>query len=146
MTRKLDDIEKKQIFNVPDGYFKSLPDQILSKVDQKEAKTIYFSPILKWSASIAATIALIIAVSIFTNQPSTVPEIAFDEFTDEQLVDYLIESQGTVDLLAEAVLTTDDWEEMVSEADDISAYLMEEDLLNDILIVDSDSLTIDVFN
>jgi hypothetical protein len=98
--KKLEDIPKKNIFEVPDGYFEKLPGIIQSRVAKPE-------PIRLWVTSLkyALPILAIMAVGIFWFAGQT--EKSFDEqlagIQTEQLIAYLNDSDLQIDNLSETV-------------------------------------------
>jgi hypothetical protein len=54
--KKLEDISKKNIFEVPDGYFEKLPGIIQARVAKPES-TPWFVPTLKFALPIVAVLA-----------------------------------------------------------------------------------------
>ena len=59
MKHKLDDIDKKEVFQVPEGYFEDLPMRIQKRVDSEKPVTRQqFIP--KWGLALASSIALIV--------------------------------------------------------------------------------------
>ena len=142
MTKKLNEIEKKELFRTPEGYFNKLPDQLLDKINTSESSTYSIAPVWRWSASIAATILIVLSVNYMLSTNSTEAELSFEDFTDEELVEYLNGNQIQTESLAEALLQEDDWNEIIESSDDVSAYLLEEEILEDISWFEVDTLNI----
>ena len=103
---KLHDIEKKNIFEVPDGYFDKLPQLIQARVAAKE-KTVFSLPAFVFNFKYAFAIVLVAVVSVivfrnYTIQPMPVG-MALQEINTETLIAYLGESDITEEEIIEAV-------------------------------------------
>ncbi|WP_424964179.1 hypothetical protein [Ekhidna sp.] len=88
MKHKLDDIDKKEVFKVPEGYFEGLPMRIQKRVDSEKPVTRQqFTP--KWGLALAASIALVVTFVfvLYNNGPS--PEDMLAEISQDELVAYL---------------------------------------------------------
>jgi hypothetical protein len=98
--KKLEDISKKNIFEVPEGYFEKLPGIIQARVVKPE-------PVRIWVASLkyALPVLAIMAFGIFWLTGSS--EKSFDEqlagIQTEQLIAYLNDADLQIDDLSEAV-------------------------------------------
>jgi hypothetical protein len=94
---KLEDIPKKQIFNVPDGYFDKLPSRIQSRVsDQRSAR---MQPVLRYAMQYALPVLLVAAILFYFYRPSN-PEAAS--------ILASVETEDLIIFLQETDLTTDD--------------------------------------
>lgn len=90
MNKKLSDIEKKNQFEVPDGYFEDLPLRIQKRIEseQQRKQTIALP---SWSLAMAASIALIIvSVYLLQNNPSSSEDL-LAEISEEDLIAYIDE-------------------------------------------------------
>lgn len=89
MKYKLDDIEKKELFKVPDRYFEDLPMKIQNRVgSEKQVTERQFIPV--WSLALAACLALFITfVFVFNDNNGTSPEEMLAEISKDELVAYL---------------------------------------------------------
>lgn len=88
MKYKLDDIDKRQSFKVPDGYFEDLPLKIQQRISEKPKATSMALP--SWSlAAVGAVIVFFIAYVFLMpeNNPSASELLA--EVSNEELVAYL---------------------------------------------------------
>ena len=126
--KKLEDIEKKQIFEVPDGYFEKLPLRIQERVSKKSTSFRWLrSSAFRIAMPVAA--ALVVAVVWFNpfNKPTIEQELAsIDEtellaflqdsdFQSEELEAAFLLSEDDVNALEENVLGTfDSSEEMIN--------------------------------
>jgi len=101
---KLEQIEKKNIFEVPDGYFEKLPMAIQERVTSKEKKAAF--PVFAASFKYAFPVffVAIALVFIYRNYGSTsAPEQALKEVSTETLVAYLSEGDITEDELLQSI-------------------------------------------
>ena len=134
--KKLDEIPKKEVFKVPDGYFENLPGIIQARVARENpAPKSYpvFSLALKYALPVIAVFAIGLFWYTAKDQPATAESILASIQT-EDLVAYLGEDDLTTDeLLDDVVLTDEDATEIEGavyefELDDENV----EDLMNEI--------------
>ena len=109
--KKLDDIPKKQNFEVPEGYFEKLPGIIQSRVTQqtKERSWVFDFP---FALRFAVPAVILLAVGIFwysrSHMEKSVENILASVQT-EDLITYLSESDFTTEeLLEDAQLNSQD--------------------------------------
>ena len=90
MKYKLDDIEKKKVFDVPEGYFEDLPMKIQKRIESESTSKMAIAwP--KWSVALAASLPLI-AVFLFVIPSNDVnAEDLLASVTQEELIAYLDE-------------------------------------------------------
>lgn len=87
MKHKLDDIDKKEVFKVPDGYFEDLPMQIQKRITETPKRQTLRIP--SWSLALAASILLLLTfVFIFPNNNPTAEEL-LAEISQDEIVAYL---------------------------------------------------------
>ena len=103
--KKLDDIPKKQNFEVPEGYFEKLPGIIQSRVThQNKERSWVFD--LRFALRFAVPVVILLAVGIFwysrSHMEKSVENILASVQT-EDLITYLSESDFTTDELLEEV-------------------------------------------
>jgi hypothetical protein len=98
--KKLEEIAKKNIFEVPDGYFDKLPGIIQARVAKPEP-TRWLIPTLKFALPVLALVA--VGIFWFTAQTGQSIEEQLSGIQTEQLVAYLDDSDLTMDDLAETV-------------------------------------------
>ncbi|QHT70466.1 hypothetical protein GXP67_29350 [Rhodocytophaga rosea] len=94
---KLDDLEKKQVFSVPDSFFEELPGQISHKVEQGQRSLPLFElPVFRYGAALAS-ICLIILIGYFMYKPSVTgevqPEAILSQVSDQEIVLYLQQAE-----------------------------------------------------
>lgn len=89
--KRLDEIPKKQIFTVPDGYFEDLPMRIQARIQTHERKSSWI-PEFNLALKFALPIVLfgVISVIVWVNLPKTKDALAnLDTIPTEQLLAYL---------------------------------------------------------
>jgi hypothetical protein len=117
--KKLEDISKKGIFKVPDGYFEKLPGLIQSRVNEESAsreRNIF----AHYKIAFAISSILIAFVGVFwyvtnTSQP-TDAEGLLSSVPTEVLIGYLNESEiSTEDILSDIDFSESDLDELENE-------------------------------
>lgn len=102
--KKLEDIPKKDVFKVPEGYFENLPSIIQARVTgQKKERA--FLPSFSYALRYALPVVILGAIGYFwfnPAQPKTAESILATIET-EDLVAYLTETEMTTDELLESV-------------------------------------------
>lgn len=100
--KKLDDIPKKNIFNVPDGYFDKLPTKIQSRINESQGteRTIYWMRTLRLATSVI--LVLLVAGIFWYNQQGNSSDALklLSSVDTSELISYLSDS----DLLTEELL------------------------------------------
>lgn len=99
--KKLENIPKRNIFKVPDGYFENLPGIIQARVSKPEPAAPWFVPALKFALPVVALIAL--GVFWYSKQPQDTLEQQLAEIQTEQLVAFLDDATLNFDDLTESV-------------------------------------------
>ncbi|HEY8512907.1 MAG TPA: hypothetical protein VIL31_13200 [Cyclobacteriaceae bacterium] len=108
--KKLEDIPRKKIFDVPEGYFDQLPGRIQARI---AAESRDRSPSWLWGGAVRYALPILIAGAIFAGwwlkKAPEDPEAILASIETEQLVTYL-EEYGLVteDLIPYGDLTTED--------------------------------------
>ncbi|HZY82929.1 MAG TPA: hypothetical protein VFE50_25590 [Cyclobacteriaceae bacterium] len=126
--KKLDDIPKKNIFKVPDGYFEELPAVIQARM-AKEPKKSYFVPVVKYAVPVAA---MLIAALIWF-RPAASIESELDKIDSNQIALYLDNAYASdVDHEDESDWTTDELDALEQDVYSSMEYSVEEDILDDI--------------
>lgn len=98
--KQLEDIPKKNIFQVPEGYFEKLPGVIQARVAKPE-KPIWFVPVLKYALPVLAVV--VVGVLWLSTSKSTGLEEQLAAIQTEQLIAYLDDSDLNMEELAESV-------------------------------------------
>jgi len=108
--KKLEDIPKKQVFEVPEGYFEKLPGIVQSRVAKPgEERRWWF--VYRYSLRIALPAMILLAFGIFWyNQPQAdkSAEGILASIQTEDLVAYLSEADLTTEELLEDVQLNDE--------------------------------------
>jgi hypothetical protein len=89
MKHRLDDIDKKEQFKVPEGYFEDLPLRIQKRIQQESP--IKRRRINAWSLAMAASLVIIITYVFFIPNNTPTPEELLAEVSHEELLAYLDE-------------------------------------------------------
>jgi hypothetical protein len=136
--KKLEDIPKKQIFSVPEGYFDKLPQTIQARVSRKTEERPFFIQSLKYALPVIAMAAFGIFWYSQTNTQLQDAESILASVQTEALVAYLDESDlSTEDILENIEFTTGDVEAIESE---VSIFPLDDLELNDVGETDIDTL------
>lgn len=107
MKIKLEDISKKNIYEVPEGYFEKLPGIIQARVSQQGRGAAETRPFFMFTALKYAAPAILLAIAIiYWLKPGMKEQSAEDILATvetEHLVEYLAESGLTTDELFDAI-------------------------------------------
>lgn len=96
---KLEDIDKKNPFLVPDGYFESFPDLIMARIKEEEKpkrKIIKLNVYLRKAVSIAAIIIIFFMIGQTDKKSSNLYDLGIsqeellDFYSTSELEDYII--------------------------------------------------------
>lgn len=114
--KKLEDIPKNNIFEVPDGYFDRLPSKIQARIEKSNPQ-FHSVSVFSFSLRYAVPVVLLgIATYLFWPKPDADHDL-LASVSSEQLVAYLNETDmSTEDLLEEAKLSE-------VEADSLNAVI-----------------------
>jgi hypothetical protein len=133
--KKLEDIPKKSVFKVPDGYFEQLPTVIQSRMAGRESPSA-LSIILKYGVRIALPVAAVVIAGVFWFRPAATLESQLTNIDIDQISYYLDDTDAQNDELHEVNEFTstelDDLEDAVYSQMDYSAEIESEELLNNI--------------
>lgn len=116
--KKLEDIPKKQVFEVPDGYFEKLSSTIQSRVAEKESRR---ASIFSFPAAVRYALPAIILIAVgvlWFNTPATQndTESMLASINTEDLVAYLNDSEiSTEELVNAAEFDAGDLDDIESE-------------------------------
>jgi hypothetical protein len=113
--KRLEDIPKKNIYQVPDGYFDDLPTIIQARVTEKAPSAIpSFAHQIRYAIPVMA-LAILSVVWVFTEENSE------NALSAEQLL-ASVETSSLIAYLEESEMTTDELLENVSfSQEDVSA-------------------------
>ncbi|MES2730169.1 MAG: hypothetical protein V4714_00405 [Bacteroidota bacterium] len=98
---RLDDMEKQNIFSVPDGYFETLPSIIQAKAIKPRLELIWFGW-RRWSVAFASVALLLMGIWFFTHNQTTTPAQNLAKVSSQEIIDYLKESDITQNELIES--------------------------------------------
>jgi len=103
-VKKLEDIPKKNIFEVPEGYFEKLPGVIQSRVadERPQVEIPFYVPVLRY----AVAAVMLVSVSVFFYQTyfsDSNAELMLASVSTEALTEYLDESETSTEELLETV-------------------------------------------
>ena len=122
--KKLEDIPKKDVFRVPEGYFENLPSIVQSRVaGQKKEKA--FSPGFSLAVRYALPVVVLGVIGYFWLGPKAEqksPESILATIETEDLVAYLNETDLTTEELLESVQLD------ASDVDELEGEIYGEDL------------------
>lgn len=141
MSHRLDDIDKKNIYKVPNDYFEKLPGIIQAKaIEESKRKSFAWSvPAVKYA--VPALLVLILAgYYAFFNpevQPQTASEILAEIETND-LVEYLAFSEMSTDEILESV----ELDDIDFEFENEEIYLLNDSDLDDLEYVMDEFLEI----
>lgn len=99
--RKLEDIPKKQIFNVPEDYFDKLPAQIQSRIAPGE-KDPGIKPAYRYALQYALPLMLAVLAAVFY-KPAADAESILASVETSELIYYLHDSQMSTEDLIENI-------------------------------------------
>ncbi|SRR5690606_29273625 len=101
---KLTDIPRKDVFNVPEGYFEGLQDRISERIARPQGKQVFLErPLVRrLSLAVAAAVALlIVAIPFLNNRNELTAEQLISQLSPEDCLYYLEHSDiETADILA----------------------------------------------
>lgn len=113
--KKLEDIPKKEIFNVPEGYFEKLPAAIQTRVAERST-TAQASIFVRYRLQYAIPVVLLMAFGIYwLNSPAEATDVntLLASVNTEQMIAYLNESDISTEDLMEHLGT----DELLPESD-----------------------------
>lgn len=116
---KLEDLPKKEIFEVPEGYFEKLPGTIQARIAERQQQTTS-RPVLRYAFQYALPLVMIITIGLIwfeksSSNPSST-EILLADIQTEDLITYLDDTDMSTDeLLEHASLNAADAEEIEQE-------------------------------
>ena len=97
---KLEDINKDNIFKVPDNYFENFPERLQKRIEeteqQKKTPVIRLRTIINVAAAAIILMFVIYGITLI-NDNSTSADQILSEISSEDLVNYLVESDMSTD-------------------------------------------------
>lgn len=132
---KVEDLERKDIFTAPEGYFDKLPGRIQERIalQEREAERPVYRLVPKKVFYIAASVAvfLIATILILREPEETTPENVLAEVSTEAMIEYLEMSDMSVTEITFAEeeqqqILDNQWENMIIPEDDANEITTEE--------------------
>lgn len=95
MKIKLDDIDKKNPYDVPSGYFEDLTSKVQSKIEKRSAMRPATTWALKWA--LAPSLVLLILLTFWLKPKHETEKVnsLLSQVSDDDILDYL--AQGELD-------------------------------------------------
>ena len=135
---KLDELPKKQVYSVPDDYFKELPSIIQARVVKPEhikSPVILWSSALRYALPVLALVMMLVYFGAKLKNDNIDVQAMISEISTEELVLYLTESEITTDELLSLIdineldidglvdenielLNDSEWDELIEEYPD----------------------------
>jgi hypothetical protein len=136
---KLEDIPKKGVFKVPDGYFEELPSKVQKRIEQgSPVREESFFYRYKLQYALPAIAFLAVAIFVFTPKSSSADaETLLAAVSTEDLISYLNESDVTTD----EVFNHIDFDD--TDLDEIETEVYDSQLDENILDGDLDELNLE---
>lgn len=134
--KKLENIPKKEIFSVPDGYFDTLPGKIQARIS-KETPAHAQGFVFRYKLQYVLPVVVLLAAGIYwfagTNETSD-PETLLASVHTEALMAYLSESDLTTEDILETIeFNTADLDAIESEVYELNLEALPlEDVIDDI--------------
>jgi hypothetical protein len=130
--KKLEDIPKKQIFEVPNGYFEKLPAIIQTRVSQQGKEKSWWSYPSSLRLAVPVIVLLIAGFFWFSHfQSDTNAENILASIKTEDLMAYLSEAEVSTDELLESV--TLDAQDVMNIEDSVYEFQVSDSEYEDIL-------------
>ena len=132
MAKRLDDIEKRIDFQVPEGYFEDLPMKIQKRIELEKPKRSSLR-VPSWSMAMAASVLLILGFFLIWNENETSVEDLLAEIPEEELMAYVEElNLDAYDLASAFPETTEELE--FEDIEMMEEWNMEDLPIDDILL------------
>jgi hypothetical protein len=97
---KLEDINKDNIFKVPDNYFENFPERLQKRIEeteqQKKTPVIRLRTIINVAAAAIILMFIIYGITQINDNSTSVDQI-LSEISSDDLVNYLVESDMSTD-------------------------------------------------
>ena len=130
---KLEDLDKRSVYSVPDGYFNQLPTKISARV--VEPKSAYFNfnfaQSLKYALPVILLLGVAVAVIFNENSNSEVVDVQtmLAEVSDQDLIEYLEQTDVTTDEVLNQIVFVEGLDEVSNEVEIIEEEALSEDEL-----------------
>lgn len=99
---KLDELPKKQLYSVPEDYFKELPSIIQARVvkpEQARTPALVWSSALRYALPVIALVMMLVYFGVRLKNDDIDVQAMIDEIPTEELISYITESEITTDEL-----------------------------------------------
>lgn len=130
--KKLEDIRKKNIFQVPDGYFDKLPGIIQSRVASRDKQS---RPVFGFALRLAVPLMLVMAIAavfwLYQPDTSVSSENILASVQTEDLIAYLGEADLTTDELLDYIKL--DAEDAIQIENSVYEFQLDDQNVEDIL-------------
>ncbi|MEX2235331.1 MAG: hypothetical protein WD824_24420 [Cyclobacteriaceae bacterium] len=127
---KLEDIPKKQFFNVPDGYFDRLPAQIQSRIATGKGDT-RGNLVFRYALQYALPVLLVAAVLFYYSSIGPDPESILASVETADLINYLQEAGLTTeDVLENIEFNAQELEAIENEVYELNFQNMDDETLD----------------
>lgn len=132
MTKKLDDIEKKADFQVPEGYFEDLPLRIQKQIETEKPQSKSIR-VPAWSYALAASVLLVMSFLFLFDGDQNTAEDMLAEVSEEDLTAYIEEMDlDAYDLATAFPESTDELE--FDDVEMMEGLELEDQSIDDILL------------
>ena len=101
--KKLEDIPKKQVFDVPDGYFDSLPSRIQARISSRKSTHAFSLASFQWKYAIPVVLITAAGLFWFSKDSSATAENLLATIGTEDLMAYLEESDLSTDEILDEI-------------------------------------------
>ncbi len=130
---KLEDINKDNIFKVPDNYFENFPERLQKRIEETEERkktpVIRLRSIINMAAAAVILMFVIYGITQINDNSTSVDQI-LSEISSEDLVNYLVESDMSTDEFLESL----DMSVIASTEDPITDEFIPSDPLDEKII------------
>ena len=109
---RVDDLEKKNVFTVPERYFDHLPSQIQARVSSQNRSGSFSFAWLVRAGAFASIVLLVLSFWYFNGKPGSAPEAQLTQLSTEDITTYLQDNEVTqrelIDVISQTAMITDD--------------------------------------
>ena len=133
---KLEDIEKKEVFKVPEEYFDDLPLRIQKRIEAEKPKPVIglnFNVSFKVLAPVAASLLIVLYFILFSD-PSGLKSSNYEAMLDEVSTEELVSFLEVNDFDAEAFIEDFDFSTQDIDISDIEQNWIDDTELDDAML------------
>ena len=133
VSRKIDDIDKKEYYTAPEDYFKDLPQLIQAKAVKPDNSSAWsaLKPVLKFGIPVLLIVVLAYVV-VQSNTENLNESDLIGEFTTEEVLDYLVQTDINSTDIVVAALVEGEIDTFFEQPTSEEEYIYEESILADI--------------